>query len=205
MKDCDAGHILANQLGGIGSQPINIFPQDLHINRGAYKSFETKIYNCISTTGAVANLQWHFIYQNDTETKPTSVIYNATFSSGSCAPGFSTVLTNCYTACSVTGTSSSPTIQPNSRIVSSSPSLATPSSSGPHSSPTATPSTSNNNGNSSSRSQSSTISSPGIIAAIVLSSIIIVIAALVFAYRYYKYYYTPKSNGVMFKWNEEAM
>ncbi len=27
VKDCDAGHILANRLGGSGNQPINIFPQ----------------------------------------------------------------------------------------------------------------------------------------------------------------------------------
>lgn len=27
VKDCDAGHILANRLGGPGNQPINIFPQ----------------------------------------------------------------------------------------------------------------------------------------------------------------------------------
>ena len=26
VKDCDAGHILANRLGGPGNQPINIFP-----------------------------------------------------------------------------------------------------------------------------------------------------------------------------------
>jgi hypothetical protein len=27
VQDCDAGHILANRLGGSGNQPINIFPQ----------------------------------------------------------------------------------------------------------------------------------------------------------------------------------
>jgi hypothetical protein len=26
-QDCDAGHILANRLGGPGTQPTNIFPQ----------------------------------------------------------------------------------------------------------------------------------------------------------------------------------
>lgn len=30
-QDCDAGHILANRLGGSGNQPINIFPQVLLI------------------------------------------------------------------------------------------------------------------------------------------------------------------------------
>ncbi len=27
VQDCDAGHILAHRLGGLGNQPINIFPQ----------------------------------------------------------------------------------------------------------------------------------------------------------------------------------
>ena len=32
VQDCDAGHILANNLGGLGNQPINIFPQVLLIH-----------------------------------------------------------------------------------------------------------------------------------------------------------------------------
>ena len=47
----DAGHIYANQLGGL-AEPINLFPQSPHVNRGAYRSFETKIYNCMKTGGA---------------------------------------------------------------------------------------------------------------------------------------------------------
>ena len=51
-KDCDAGHILAHRLGGPGNQPINIFPQDLSVNRGAYNQFEDNIYDCIMASGA---------------------------------------------------------------------------------------------------------------------------------------------------------
>merc|ERR1719326_2777753 len=36
----DAGHIYANQLGGL-AVPINIFPQSPTINRGSYRMFET--------------------------------------------------------------------------------------------------------------------------------------------------------------------
>ena len=28
LENCDAGHILANHLGGYGNEPLNIFPQD---------------------------------------------------------------------------------------------------------------------------------------------------------------------------------
>ena len=51
-KDCDAGHILAHRLGGPGNQPINIFPQDLSVNRGAFNQYEDNIYDCIMASGA---------------------------------------------------------------------------------------------------------------------------------------------------------
>ena len=44
-EDCDAGHILAHSLGGPGNQPINIFPQDAHVNRGAWAQYEGDIYD----------------------------------------------------------------------------------------------------------------------------------------------------------------
>ena len=41
----DAGHILANKLGGSGkATDRNIFPQNQSINRGAYRVYEKKIY-----------------------------------------------------------------------------------------------------------------------------------------------------------------
>ena len=47
VQDCDAGHILANRLGGPGNQPTNIFPQDLSINRGSYAQYEDQINTCV--------------------------------------------------------------------------------------------------------------------------------------------------------------
>lgn len=84
IEDCDAGHILANRLGGYGNEPINIFPQAPSINRGAYAQFENNIYDCVQSGATSAHLQWHFTYGNSTATKPESVKYDATFIGGKC-------------------------------------------------------------------------------------------------------------------------
>ena len=83
VSDCDAGHILAHRLGGPGNQPINIFPQDLSVNRGSYAQFEDEIYDCIlSGTSISGSLSWKFTYGNSSATKPSAVSYAASFSSG---------------------------------------------------------------------------------------------------------------------------
>jgi len=82
--DADAGHILAHRLGGLGSSPINIFPQDLSINRGVYAQFENKIYDCVTSGASSADLSWTFHYSSSTKTKPDKVVYHAKFNGGSC-------------------------------------------------------------------------------------------------------------------------
>lgn len=82
-KDCDAGHILANRLGGPGNQPINIFPQELSVNRGAYAQYEDQIYDCVKA-GKSGSLSWTFTYASSTRTKPQTVDYKATFSGSTC-------------------------------------------------------------------------------------------------------------------------
>jgi hypothetical protein len=85
-QDCDAGHILAHRLGGPGNQPINIFPQDLSINRGSYAQFEDSIYQCITTKGvSYADLSWIFLYTSTSRTKPDSVKYDVKFTGGTCS------------------------------------------------------------------------------------------------------------------------
>ena len=85
IQDCDAGHILAHRLGGPGNQPINIFPQDLSINRGAYAQYEDTIYQCITTKDVTyADLMWVFYYSSTTKTKPYSVKYDVTYTGGFC-------------------------------------------------------------------------------------------------------------------------
>jgi hypothetical protein len=85
VQDCDAGHILANRLGGLGNQPINIFPQNSSINRGSYAQFEDSIYQCITTKGvSYADLSWSFSYSSTTRTQPSSVKYDVKYTDGSC-------------------------------------------------------------------------------------------------------------------------
>lgn len=83
-KDCDAGHILAHRLGGPGNQPINIFPQDLSINRGAYAQYEDQIYHCVTGGASSADLEWKFYYESTANTKPYKVKYTAVYHGGSC-------------------------------------------------------------------------------------------------------------------------
>lgn len=83
--DCDAGHIMANRLGGYGNQPTNIFPQQLSINRGLYAQFEDKIYHCIQSGASQASLSWIFNYRNSSSTMPYEVHYMALFDNGDCS------------------------------------------------------------------------------------------------------------------------
>ena len=83
-SNCDAGHIMANRLGGYGNQPVNIFPQQLSINRGVYAQFEDKIYHCIQSGATQASLSWVFSYHNSSSTMPSQVQYTATFDKGDC-------------------------------------------------------------------------------------------------------------------------
>ena len=86
IQDCDAGHILAHRLGGPGNQPINIFPQDSSINRGAYAQYEDTIYNCLMDKETIyADLSWSFTYSSTLKTKPNSVTYNVKYTGGYCS------------------------------------------------------------------------------------------------------------------------
>jgi hypothetical protein len=86
VQDCDAGHILAHRLGGPGNQPINIFPQDLSVNRGSYAQFEDSIYQCITTKGvSYADLAWTFSYSSTSKTKPNGVTYDVKYTGGTCS------------------------------------------------------------------------------------------------------------------------
>ena len=81
-ENCDAGHILANRLGGYGNIPTNIFPQNAAINRGIYAQFEGDIYNYMKTSANVGNLSWDFFYTSNMYTMPNSINYTATFDDG---------------------------------------------------------------------------------------------------------------------------
>ena len=78
---CDAGHILANHLGGYGNIPTNIFPQNASVNRGVYAQFERKISDCMASASR-ADLEWAFLYKDTTKTMPYEVNYTAVFTDG---------------------------------------------------------------------------------------------------------------------------
>ena len=82
--ECDAGHILANRLGGPGNEPINIFPQKPSVNRGIFASFEENIYDCVNNGKVTASLYWEFFYNKSSNTRPYQLYYNATFTGGDC-------------------------------------------------------------------------------------------------------------------------
>ena len=90
QEDCDAGHILAHRLGGYGNQPLNIFPQNISINRGSYATFEGQIYECMQQANQ-GFLSWVFTYGNSTSTQPNGVTYGAEFDKG-CDPMTETFL-----------------------------------------------------------------------------------------------------------------
>lgn len=77
-QSCDAGHILANRLGGYGNQPLNIFPQNSTINQGVFQQFESKIYDCMLNV-SLGYLKWEFLYESDQHTQPNKVTYYAEF------------------------------------------------------------------------------------------------------------------------------
>ena len=83
-SNCDAGHILANHLGGYGNEPLNIFPQNHSINSGIFAQFEGKIYDCMLEANE-GSLSWIFTYRNSTSTQPISIEYSASFDKG-CSP-----------------------------------------------------------------------------------------------------------------------
>lgn len=90
-QTCDAGHILANRMGGYGNEPLNIFPQNSTINQGVYNQFEGKIYNCMLNS-SLGILTWEFYYESDEKTQPNHVDYYAKFEDSPCDPlyeGFS--------------------------------------------------------------------------------------------------------------------
>ena len=70
--DDDAGHILANQLGG-KAVPTNLFPQEPHLNRGAWEQFEKKIYACVKD--GAATLSWTFSYASTKDQRPSKATF----------------------------------------------------------------------------------------------------------------------------------
>jgi len=79
----DAGHILANRLGG-KAVPVNLFPQSPHLNRGAWEKVERGVYSCLHSDGGAssANLSWTWEYSSSDSLRPSAATYSASYDGG---------------------------------------------------------------------------------------------------------------------------
>lgn len=69
----DAGHVLANILGGSGTDRRNLFPQSPIINRGAFAQIEGLVRTAVENNGQ-ATYTVNLIYSNPTETRPSEIV-----------------------------------------------------------------------------------------------------------------------------------
>ena len=94
-SDDDAGHILANRLGG-KAVPTNLFPQEPHLNRGEWESFERAVYACVKDSDAT--LEWTFTYSSSKDQRPSKATYKAAYASGGCDDASKTFENPCDSA-----------------------------------------------------------------------------------------------------------
>jgi hypothetical protein len=73
QKGDDAGHIIGKLLGGRGDVVDNLFAQNAHINRGAYRVFERRIADA-AIAGSTLKLKVTLKYAGKTK-RVTGVIY----------------------------------------------------------------------------------------------------------------------------------
>lgn len=78
------GMIFGDKLGGMGSDPANIFPQSLD-GQTKLRTFEDRIYHCLEVSAATASalLRVEFKYRSVTDTRPFSLYYTVTFQGNS--------------------------------------------------------------------------------------------------------------------------
>ncbi len=74
-RDDDAGHIIANVLGGTGRQRYNIFPQKKNINRGVWRMIESKIRRTVEETQKPAEMIVQLYYPSSKSTRPNHLKY----------------------------------------------------------------------------------------------------------------------------------
>jgi hypothetical protein len=78
----DAGHIIGNNLGGLGTVDWNIFPQSSNLNRGAYSHYIEDL-NRIATQHGPTRIWYQFLFNDPNKlTRATSFRYFAILSDG---------------------------------------------------------------------------------------------------------------------------
>ena len=73
----DAGHIIANILGGTGKELYNIFPQSININRGVWSRIENDIRQTVVRSRQTVEVVVQLYYAIPTDTRPTHFMYRA--------------------------------------------------------------------------------------------------------------------------------
>ncbi|HSN87046.1 MAG TPA: RHS repeat-associated core domain-containing protein, partial [Thermoanaerobaculia bacterium] len=90
----DAGHPIANRLGGPGNDVEFIFPQDPSTNRGVFRMHEAQVYEDVDTPGAAdISLQFHY---TGSSLRPDQITYDATIldTSGAVVTSYSETFDN---------------------------------------------------------------------------------------------------------------
>eukprot|EP00931_Biecheleriopsis_adriatica_P053674 TRINITY_DN3147_c0_g1_i2.p1 TRINITY_DN3147_c0_g1~~TRINITY_DN3147_c0_g1_i2.p1 ORF type:complete len:823 (+),score=65.37 TRINITY_DN3147_c0_g1_i2:42-2510(+) len=75
-NEVQAGHLLANRLGGEGNSMWNVFPQNANINQGSYRLFEDKVARTIDKWGE-AILKHELEYPHKFTAVPNRIKYTA--------------------------------------------------------------------------------------------------------------------------------
>lgn len=71
----DAGHLLSNLLGGLGTKSYNMFPQIPNYNRGVWAGVEKEIANRVEKHHQ--DIEYKLMYENDQSTKPYEIRFQA--------------------------------------------------------------------------------------------------------------------------------
>lgn len=75
-RDDDAGHIIANVLGGTGRKRYNIFPQKKNINCGVWRMIESKIHRAVEKSQKSAEMIVQLYYSSSKSTRPNHLKYS---------------------------------------------------------------------------------------------------------------------------------
>ncbi|KAK9503881.1 hypothetical protein O3M35_010347 [Rhynocoris fuscipes] len=79
----DAGHLIGNRLGGTGKKNYNLVPQNLGVNRGAYREMEDEIYKEVKKTGQRVTMHVRPKYDSKLQQRPSAIDVTAIRHDGS--------------------------------------------------------------------------------------------------------------------------
>ncbi|VVC35957.1 Hypothetical protein CINCED_3A010974 [Cinara cedri] len=77
-----AGHIIADRLGGLATDQRNFFPQNPHLNMGLWSTIENDVYNLVLSSEPVL-LSITLLYENQQATRLTTIVFRIQSDTGS--------------------------------------------------------------------------------------------------------------------------